>query len=357
MSSSEEKTEKATARKLNEARKYGEVAFSRDLTESIAFAAIFLLLMLGSSFIEKHLRNLLDAVLIIINSPESAISLDQAIKNMIISAIWVVAPVLLLGMVASIVIGLVQTKGVFSTEPLKFKFNRINPAETIKQLFSTQQLGVFLLLVLKVGLLGGLLLWTFQSFIGPTVSGVGLNSGDTVSMGIAALRVLFGGAALVFVLLGLVDYLRQYFEYLKRNRMSKTERKQESKDQDGDPHMKTEQRGFRRELMGDSVKSGMSKAQVLVTNPTHFAIALYYEPGVVALPVVVAKGEDATALAMRTEAGQRAIPIMENPSLARSLHRSVDVGEYIADEHLEAVAEVFRWLKKLKSGGQPINSN
>jgi flagellar biosynthesis protein FlhB len=348
MSSSEEKTEEATAHKLSEARKRGEVAVSKDLTGAITFAAVFLLLWLSSDFAEKHLRNMMGTALDVISTPGSARALGQGIADMLISALWVVGPALLLGMVASLVAGLLQTKGAFSTDPLKISFDRLNPVETIKQLFSTKQLGVFVLLLLKVGLLGALLVWTFRSFIGPMISSLEQSSGNVGSVGFSALRTLFGGAALVFVLLSLVDYLQQYFEYLKRNRMSKTERKQESKDQDGDPHMKSEQRSFRRELTESQAKPGMSKAQVLVTNPTHFAVALYYEPGMVELPVVVAKGEDATTLAMRSEATTRAIPIMENPALARALHRSVSVGEYIGDEHLEAVAEVFRWIKRLK---------
>jgi flagellar biosynthesis protein FlhB len=352
MSSSEEKTEEATSHKLSEARKRGDVAVSKDLTGSIAFAAVFLLLWLSSDFAEKHLRNMMGTALDVISTPGSAKSLGQGIADMLISALWVVGPALLVGVVVSLVAGLLQTKGAFSTDPLKIDFNRLNPVETMKQLFSTRQLGVFVLLLLKVGLLGGFLVSTFLSFIGPMISSVEQTSGNAGSIGFSALRTLFGGAALVFVALSLIDYLLQYFEYLKRNRMSKTERKQENKDQDGDPHMKSEQRSFRRELSESPGKPGMSKAQVLVTNPTHFAVALYYEPGMVELPVVVAKGEDATALAMRTEATARAIPIMENPVLARALHRSVGLGEYIGDEHLEAVAEVFRWIKRLKGNAE-----
>jgi len=349
MSSSEEKTEEATAHKLSEARKRGEVAVSHDLTGSITFAAVFLLLWLSSDFAEKHLRNMMGIALDVISTPGSANSLGLGIADMLVSALWVVGPALLTGMVVSLATGLLQTKGAFSTDPLQISFDRLNPVETIKQLFSTRQLGVFVLLLLKVGVMSGLLIWTFLSFIGPMISSVEQSSGNIGGMGFSALRTLFGGAALVFVALSLIDYLQQYFEYLKRNRMSKTERKQESKNQDGDPHMKSDQRRFRRELTTERpVKSGMSKAQVLVTNPTHFAVALYYEPGMVELPVVVAKGEDATALAMRAEATTRAIPIMENPALARALHRSVGLGEYIGDEHLAAVAEVFRWIKRLK---------
>lgn len=348
MSSSEEKTEKATAHKLKEARKRGEVAVSKDLTAGVTFAAVFLLLWLGSDFSAHHLRNMMSTALDVIATAGSAKSLVQGISEMLISALWVVAPALLAGMVSSVVVGLLQTKGGFSVDPLKISFDRLNPVETIKQLFSTKQLGVFVLLLLKVGLLGGVLVWTFGSFIGPMISNIEQNSGNAGSLGFSALGALFGGSALVFVALGLVDYLLQYFEHIKRNRMSKTERKQESKEQDGDPQLKAELRSFQRELTTDQEKPGMAKAQVLVTNPTHFAVALYYEPGMVELPVVVAKGEDATALAMRAEASKRAIPIMENPALARALHRSVGLGEYIGDEHLDAVAEVFRWIKQLK---------
>lgn len=346
---SEEKTEEATSHKLDDARKQGDVAVSKDLTEACSFIGMLLYLWLGSGFIVEHLHNMMQAALHVVAGLGRSGALGEGIAAMLMSALWVVGPPALLAVVISVAVGMLQTRGVFSTEPLLPKFEKLNPAERIKQLLSTQHLGAFVLMLLKVVLLGGVIVWVFKSFIEPLISGVHASAANSANVSFAALGAAFAGAAMVYLALGLVDYLHQWFEHLKRNRMSKTEVKQEHKDQEGSPEMKGEQRAFMKELSSGPVNPGMAKAQVLVTNPTHFAVALYYEPGLVELPMVVAKGADAVALELRAQARHRTIPIMENPVLARSLHRSVDLGQYIGDEHMEAVAEVFRWLRTLKS--------
>ncbi len=350
--SSEEKSEPATAHKLREARKRGDVAVSKDLSSAVVFAAVFGLLWFCGEFSQHHLQQLLGAALDVVASGARGERMGAAIEQMLLAALQVVLPFLLVAAVVSVVIGVVQTRGMMSGEPLQIKFDRLNPAEALKQLFSTKQLGVLVLMLSKFALLAGVLVWTFKTFLGPMINGIHGDVGETWGTGATALRVLFTGATAVFVALGLVDYLQQYFEHFKRNRMSKTERKQERKNTDGSPQVKAEQRARRRELLEAPVGQGVAGASVVVTNPTHFAVALYYEPGVVALPVVVAKGQDAQALAMRAEAGRHAVPIMENPPLARALFRSVELGQCIDEAHVDAVAEVFRWVRRVKSGAR-----
>jgi len=262
--------------------------------------------------------------------------------------LWIVVPILLLAAGAALAAGLMQSQGVMSADPLKIRFERMNPGEALKMLFSTRQLGVLIQLVLKVCLLTGVMIWTIHAFLGPFVMEIYGQTDNTGLTGMTALQVMFGGSAVVLLMLGTIDFVQQYFEYMKMNRMSKTERKREHKDLEGDPEFRAELRRQQRELLESPVQPGLASANVVVTNPTHFAVALYYEPGVVELPVVVAKGQDADALRMRREAGQHAIPVLESPPLARSLFRGVSIGEYIGDEHVEAVAEVFRWLQTLK---------
>ncbi|MBA3596395.1 MAG: EscU/YscU/HrcU family type III secretion system export apparatus switch protein [Methylibium sp.] len=353
-SESEEKTEQPTAHKLREARKRGEVGVSRDLTGAIELVAAFFLLWLGGGFMELQMRRVLDAALDVVGSGGSSSAVGPAIEQMLIAMLWIVVPLLLLVTLIAVVVGLLQTQGVLSADPLKIRFERLNPAESLKLLFSTRQLGVLIQMVLKVCLLGGVIAWTLWTFMRPLIMEIYGETANTGLAGLTALQVMFGACALVLAVLGTIDFVHQRFEYIKMNRMSKTERKREHKDTDGDPHIKGEQRRLQRELRDSPVKPGLAGANVVVTNPTHFAVALYYEPGVVELPVVVAKGQDDEALRMRREAGQRAIPVLESPPLARSLFRSVALGEYIGDEHVEAVAEVFRWLSSLK--GQAVDA-
>lgn len=350
MSDSEEKTEQPTRHKLKEARKKGEVALSRELTGAIGFVAVFLLLWLGSAFLQGKLRGVLDAALDAIGADSRAPLTGAAIEQMAVSAMWVVVPVLALAVVAGLAAAFAQTRGVFSTEPLKLKFEKLNPGEALKNLFSTKQLGVLVQMVFKLGLLAAVTVLTVKTFIGPMILGIHAEPGHTSLAGAGAVRVLFGGCGVVFVALGALDFVHQYFEHIKKNKMSKSELKRENKDQEGDPHLRSELKLRRREIVDAPAKLGVAGASVVVTNPTHFAVALYYDGSVVDLPVVVAKGQDDAALAIRREAGRSAVPVLENPPLARALFAGVGLGEAIGDEHVEAVAEVFRWLGRFKAG-------
>ncbi len=351
--SSEEKTEQPTLRKLRQARKRGEVVFSKDLTGAVTFAAVVAMLWFCSDFAEAQLRQVLGATLGQIAHPGPPESFAAAVEQVVVAGLWLALPPLLLAAVTGLLIGLLQTRGNFSAEPLQIKFDKLDIGATLKQLFSTRQLGVLVQLVVKLGLLLALLVAIIRAFLGPMVEGVYAEAAQSGVVGAAGLRLLFAAAAGVLIALGVIDFLQQHFEYIKRNRMSKSERKRENKDQNGDPQLKQQLKTLRRELVEAPVKLGASSASVIVTNPTHYAVGLYYAPGVVALPIVVAKGHDASARAIRADAAKHRIPVLENPPLARALHAGVELGGMIGDEHLEAVAEVFRWLARRQSSSPP----
>jgi type III secretion protein U len=349
MSSSEEKTEEPTNKKIKDARKRGEVAISKEFTGAVVYVMVFGLIWFGSSFFHKHINHVISAAFELGVKRNPNQQWDAVVAEMLASAAWIILPIMLLAAIGAILVGLLQTKGVFSVEPLKLKFEKLNPGESLKRLFSSRQLGVLVQMVLKLGLLLTVLLITVRMFIEPLIKGVYGKAADAGATGMVALNFLFGGAGIVFFVLALIDFLQQHFEYIKQNRMSKSELKREYKDNDGDPVMNAHMRSLRREIIETPAKPGMASANVVITNPTHFAVALYYEKGVVDLPVMVAKGQDAAALEIRKQAGYKLVPILENPPLARALFASVELGQYIGDEHLEAVAEVFRWLNSLKS--------
>ena len=348
--SSEEKSEEPTDHKLREARKKGEVATSRDLTGAVAFLAVMLLLANSTGYIGRQLRLILDASLNAVAWGANGEGLPAVITQMVFAALWVVGPVLLLAVVVTLLVGLAQTRGMFSTHPVNFKPERMNPAQAFKQLFSTKQLGVLVQMIFKAGALLTIIAWTLRHYLNPMASGMYWSIDTARAVGLESLNSMFLSGAAVFLVLGIVDYIQQCKEHIKANRMSKTETKREWKDLDGDPKMKWRLKQDRKEILESPRRPrSLADAQVVVTNPTHFAVALYYEPGVVELPVVVAKGHDAHALAMRRQAQGLCIPVLESPPLARSLHRHVELGECIGDQHLAAVAEVFRWLRRIKT--------
>ncbi len=347
MSDSEEKTEQPTAHKLKQARKKGEVAQSKELTSSVSFVSVFMMLWLGAEFWYSKLRAVLSAALdaIMVNSHEPLNS--STVTEMATQAMWIIGPVFILATVAGMLTAFAQTRGVFSTEPLIVKFQKLNPGEALKNLFSTKQLGTLLQMIAKLCLICTVMVMTIKNYVGPMIMGIYGDGGNTLVAGLGAMRALFGACGAVFVVLASIDFLQQYFEHIKKNRMSKSERKRENKDQQGDPHLRSELKARGREIV--DAPMGVARANVVVTNPTHFAVALYYEDGKVELPIVVAKGEDAAAFQIRTEARQHAIPVLESPPLARMLYAQVPLGDAIAPEHVDAVAEVFRWVNGMKN--------
>jgi type III secretion protein U len=319
MSSSEEKTEEPTNKKIKDARKRGEVAVSKEFTGAVTYVVVFGLIWFGSSFFYKHLNRVVETALELGIKRNPNQQWEAVVIEMLVSAAWIVLPIMLLAVIVAILVGLLQTKGVFSVEPLKLKFERLNPGEALKRLFSSRQLGITIQMVFKLGLLLMVLIITVRMFVEPLIKGIYGKAGDAGTTAMIALNVLFGGAGIVFFALALIDFLQQHFEYIKQNRMSKSERKREYKDNDGDPEMNAHMRSLRREIIETPARPGMVSASVVITNPTHFAVALYYEKGVVDLPVMVAKGQDAAALEIRKQAGHKLVPILENPPLVLNL--------------------------------------
>ncbi len=345
---SEEKTESPTPHKLQEARKRGEVAHSVELNGSAGFCGVVLALWISWGFMKERLSRLLDSAIDITRAPDIQRALPVALEQMLVDLAWICVPLLLAGAGVSTLVGLLQTRGVFAAELISIKFSRMNPGEAIERLFSTRQFFELFKMVFKLAVLVGIAFFVIKTHLNPLILGVhsGLEKAPLVSF--HALALLFLCAALTFIVLGIIDYAHMWFEFMKDQRMSKSEVKREHKELDGDPYMRAALSSQRRAMMAEAPKSSLRNAQVLITNPTHFAVALYYEPGVVDLPVLVSKGEDAKALQLRADAKRLEIPILENPPLARSLFRLVALGDPIAEEHIEAVAEVFRWLKHVR---------
>ena len=159
-------------------------------------------------------------------------------------------------------------------------------------------------------------------------------------------------ATLVYFTMGIIDYGHQYFEFIKRNQMTKSEVKQEMRDLYGDPTINSHRREQRQSMSMGSRPPPNARPSVIVTNPTHFAVALFYEPDIVELPIVIARGRDEQALQMRALALEKGVPVAERPPLARRLYRTLTVGQAISQDELESVAEVFRWIKQAEHSTQ-----
>lgn len=347
MSDTEERTEKPSPHRLRKAREEGDAASSVTLTIAVGFASTLLLLWLLKDSIRERLSNLLTRSFDIETIVQPNISLWAIIAPMFWDALNIVLPFLAAVLVASTLCGVLQTRGMFSIKRVRIDPNRMNPGDTLKQRFSTMQLFELIKLVIKFALVATSLFFVVKGSIGDLVASMfSQNLWNGMTIVASNILLMAAIATIIYFVAGTVDYIHQYFEFIKRNRMTKSEVKQEIRDLYGDPHINSQRKEQRDALIMGAGPRRKAKPSVIVTNPTHFAVALFYEPGLVDLPIVVAKGRDQRALAMREQALDDGIPIAERPPLARRLHRTLAVGQTIGQEELEAVAEVFRWIRQ-----------
>ncbi len=250
---------------------------------------------------------------------------------------------MLIGAIAG---NLVQAPLVLTGEKLKIKFSKLSPAKGAKRLFGGEALVNFAKGLLKVTCAGAAAVWAVWP---ETPAVLGLIDADPRATGAAALALvtrMLGAVLAVVAIFAAIDWFWQRYTFMKRMRMSKQDIRDEMKQSEGDPLVKMKIRQVRMERGRKRMMAAVPEATVIVTNPTHYAVALKYESGVTAAPKCVAKGVDALALRIRELAGEHEIPIVENPPLARALYAAVEVDAEIPVEHYKAVAQIIGFVMK-----------
>jgi flagellar biosynthetic protein FlhB len=274
------------------------------------------------------------------------LALTKNIELMLIAALGVPLLVLTLAALAG---NLVQHRLVWSSEALIPKFSKVSPMAGAKRLFGKQAAANFLKGLVKLVALGAIMaaiLWPERHRVDAMVRfdpAVILTATKTLSM------QLIGAVVALLAAVAAADYFFQYRQWFERQKMSLQEVKEEYKQSEGDPHIKGRIRQLRQMRMKKRMMAAVPTASVIITNPTHFAVALKYEPGMSA-PICVAKGADAIAFKIREVAKSHDIPIVENPPLARALHATVEIDDEIPVEHYHAVAEVIGYVMRLRRG-------
>src|SRR6266508_1030674 len=342
-----ERSEDPTQKRLDEALERGDVAKSQEVNTWFVIAAATLMLMAFSAPMGHGIAATLRGL--IANS--YAIHIDgrgflHMVSKLGIEVIAAVAIPLLLLALAAIGGNLIQHRLVWSAEALKPKLSKISPAAGLKRLFSKQALANFAKGLAKLALIGTiitLLLWhqryRLDGLVTADPSAI-LPLAQTLSL------EMLGTIVAVLAIVAAADYLFQYRQWFERQKMSLRELKEEFKQTEGDPAVKGKIRQIRQNRMRKRMMAAVPSASVVITNPTHFAVALKYERGMNA-PVCVAKGVDALARKIREVAGEHAIPVVENPPLARALHGTVEIDQEIPAEHYQAVAEVIGYVMRL----------
>ena len=346
----ESKTQDPTQKRLDDALEKGDVAKSQEVNTWFVIAASTLLL---SSFsgsisvgIEVPMRNLLMNMHQIRVDGPGLLSLLTRIEVMLIGVLGI--PLLLL-LIAGIGSNLIQHRLVWSADPLTPKFSKISPAAGAARLFGKQAGANFLKGVFKViavGVVMALVLWPERHRLDAMVRF------DPISLLTVTKTIsvqLMGTVVAMLAVVATLDYLFQYRQWFERQKMSFQEMKEEYKQSEGDPHIKGRIRQIRFARMKKRMMAAVPSASVIITNPTHYAVALKYEKGMAA-PICVAKGIDVMALKIREIAGLHNVPIVENVPLARALHASVEIDDEIPVEHYHAVAEVIGYVMRLRRG-------
>jgi len=347
-SDTSDKTEDPTQKRLDQAVENGDVVKSQELNTWFVIAAATLAMStfsgsIGTSIMDP-LRNLIAKSWMLPVDGAGLLGLAKSLEYMLIGAIGL--PLALLAF-AAIAGNMIQHRLVFSGEPLKPKLSKISPASGFKRLFGKQAAANFakgLFKLIALGTVMVMILWPERMRLESIVH---IDPALLLDMTRSMTLHLMGAVVAMLAIVAIADYLFQYRQWYERQKMSLQEIKEEHKQSEGDPHIKGRIRQLRVARMKKRMMAAVPKASVIITNPTHYSVALQYNRGMSA-PICVAKGVDHLAFKIREIAKQHDIPIVENVPLARALYATVEVDVEIPVEHYHAVAEIIGYVMGLR---------
>lgn len=339
---SEERTEQPTPRRRRQARDEGRVATSVDLSRALALPAIYLAwracgreaVAALSGGVERWLR------------AAGTTTLDApAVMDLYADALGVLAralaPVMLAAVGASVLVSAAQTRGLLSAAALRPDLNRINPAAGARRLLGRRGAAATVKGVVKVGLLLAIAGWVLHARAEVVVATGAMDLGPMLATVLGIAAELIVKCALVLVVLGAADYAFEWWEHEKSLRMTRAELRRDLREDDGDPQIRRRRQQLRRTVLAQGISAELPQADVVVTNPTHFAVALRYDPRRMSAPRVVARGQRAIAREIIRLARVHGIEVIQNPPVARSLFAACALGEPVPQELYQVIAEIF----------------
>lgn len=346
---SQEKTEKATPKKQDEARKKGQIARSSDLPGSLILMFTFMGFMMLGGYYKSHVMNLFQNLfenwLLMELTPSNIMALFTDIA---LELLLILAPIFAVTILIGVLGNIMQFGFLLTGDPLKMKLSKLDPIKGFKNIISMKTIVEFLKSVLKLSIIGVLVYLAISKEWDrilvltslPIEQIFSYSASVTVRLGIEIGAVL--------TVLAFADYMYQRYEHAKSLRMSKQDIKDEYKKSEGDPMIKGRIRERQRKMAMQRMMQEVPKADVIITNPTHFAIALKYDASKMEAPKIIAKGMDHVALRIREIAKENGIITMENKPLARALYERAEIGDVIPPDLFQAVAEVLAYVYKMK---------
>jgi len=348
--SSQNKTEQATPRRLDRARQQGQVASSTELNTGLGLLAATLYLWILGPHLLSDLENAFRLRLLDVQSENWEIGdVTLALISVFKTAAAMLLPFVAIVLVVGVFVSVLQVGFRPSGEPLQMKFEKLNPVKGLSKLFSLRSTARGLFAIIKVSVICAALWWVcrYQADAISSMSGASMRSVMAACLKLALQLALASAAALV--LIGLADLLFQKWQFMRDMQMSRQELVDERKDDEGDPHLRARMKRLQREL---SLRNGIEQvasSTFVVRNPTHYAVAIKYERGKMAAPMVVAKGADFLALKIICLAEENKVPVVENRPLAQTLYRTVEIDQEIPVELYHAIAELLGYVYKLNS--------
>ena len=350
-----DKTEQPTAKKLDDARKKGDVAKSREVTSAVGLVLWLALVALATGFAGKRLAALFEALFGVIGAGWAHTGFAAAVRSIGALAaelgLTLTAILIMPAALAGLLVDFLQTGPVLSFEKLSPKLENMDPVAGVKRMFSMDQLVEVIKAVAKTALLLALG-WVVVRGLLPQLVLLG-RAPELPPAAIGALMKsltlqLMGWAVGLFAMVAILDAVYQRHAFLKKMRMSLRDIRQEMKDSEGDPHVKAQRRQLAQELAQRPAVQAARQASVLVVNPTHVAIAIDYDRDSCLVPTVTAKGEEGEARAMRAAAEEAGVPIVRNVPLARDLRARAEVGDVVPADLFDLIAEVILWAREVR---------
>lgn len=358
-----DKTEKPTPKRLSDARKKGDVPKSKDVTATATLFVWLIVLLFGAGYAGQEIMRLFDqGFLLVSNHVPFRTALSQLGWSATMALVLITAVALIPAALSGVLAEFLQAGGVFTTEKLKPSLDKMNPAEGIKKMFSLDNV-VELIKTLAKSMLIVFVVWlVLRGSLADILEKTGpllLPTAETDGRAAAAEVLLFTGSLVrsallwtfgVFLLLAVLDFGWQKHSYLKKMRMSIRDIREEHKDNEGNPLIKSNRRQLHEEWANQNAVGAARGASVLVVNPTHIAIALEYDGDSMPVPVMTAKGEGPLAKAMREAAEEAGVPIIRHVPVARKLYEDAGVDEVIPRDMFDAIAQIVLWAQRVRDG-------
>lgn len=345
----QEKTEQATPKRKEEAREKGQVAKSREISSAAILISGLLYFWFGATSMLNHFMAVMKRYFIsLVSTSVSTDTISSLMAGVVYDIFSLLLPLFIIAAVTAFVVNLLQTGFVFSAEPLTPKWSKIDPIKGLKRLFSLHAAVELIKNVFKIFIIGVSLWLAMRSEITILPNLVSYSIPEIVAyVGKVAFKIVTS-TCWILVVLAVLDFLYQRWEHMRSLKMTKQEVKEEYKQLEGDPLIKGRIRRIQREWARRRMMAAVPKADVVITNPTHYAVALRYDQETMAAPTVIAKGADYLAEKIKELARIHHIPIVENPEVARLLFKLTEVEEMIPETLYRAVAEILAYVYRIR---------